>query len=101
MHLDRAGTRSRNVRCLTPDVPGVDPAGTHRDLAGSVTRVAGMTLTTSPERSTSPQPVRRRRWRWLIAGALLILALGGAFVWWFLRDDAPDAVDIGDAAAQV
>jgi polyisoprenoid-binding protein YceI len=34
--------------------------------------------------------------------ALAVLVIGvGALVWWFFRGDAPDAVSIGDAAAQV
>jgi polyisoprenoid-binding protein YceI len=32
---------------------------------------------------------------------LVIVAAGAAFVWWFLKDDAPAEVDIAQAAAQV
>ncbi len=44
---------------------------------------------------------RKRRLKILAAVAVLLIAAGAAFVWWFLRDDAPDEVSIGDAAAQV
>ncbi len=35
-----------------------------------------------------------------IIGILAVVAVAG-FVWWFLRDDAPEATSISDAAAQV
>ncbi len=37
----------------------------------------------------------------LIVGAALIVVLVGGFLFWFLRDDAPDEVNLEDAAAQV
>jgi polyisoprenoid-binding protein YceI len=37
----------------------------------------------------------------LIVGGLVVLALVVAGVFWFLRDDAPDEVNLDDAAAQV
>lgn len=38
----------------------------------------------------------------LLLGALLaIVAVGGAFVWWFFKDDAPDEVDLGAAVDSV
>ena len=47
------------------------------------------------------RPARRRTWKWAL-GALAVVVIGvGAFIWWFFRDDAPDAVSLNDAAAQV
>jgi polyisoprenoid-binding protein YceI len=44
---------------------------------------------------------RRKLLRWSL-GALAVVIIGaGAFVWWFFRGDAPDAVSIGNAVAQV
>lgn len=37
----------------------------------------------------------------LIVGAALIVVLVGGFLFWFLRDDAPDEVNLEDAAAEV
>ncbi len=40
-----------------------------------------------------------RRW-WILGGsAVVLLALVGAGLWWFLHDDAPDRVDL-DAAVE-
>lgn len=45
---------------------------------------------------------RRRRRLYLAGGAaVVLLVLAGAGVWWFLRDDAPAAVDLETAVAQV
>jgi polyisoprenoid-binding protein YceI len=50
---------------------------------------------------TEPGKPRRRRWRWTVS-ALAVVVIGiGAFLWWFFRDDAPDSVSLGAAAAQV
>jgi polyisoprenoid-binding protein YceI len=43
----------------------------------------------------------RHLWRWVAAVILVIAAAGGAFAWWFLKDDAPAEVDIAQAASQV
>jgi polyisoprenoid-binding protein YceI len=37
----------------------------------------------------------------LLAGVLVLVVAGGAFAWWFLRDDAPDEVDLGAAVESV
>jgi polyisoprenoid-binding protein YceI len=39
--------------------------------------------------------------RLVLAVTVTVLVLFGAFVWWFLRDDAPSEVDIAQAAAQI
>ncbi len=44
---------------------------------------------------------RKRLVRWSLGAFAVVIIAVGAFVWWFFRDDAPDAVSIGDAAAQV
>ena len=54
--------------------------------------------------STDPpsNPKRRRRVLTWALGALAVVVIAvGGFLWWFFRDDAPDAVSIADAAAQV
>jgi polyisoprenoid-binding protein YceI len=64
-----------------------------------------MTTTLAPESppaSQSPRTARRRRQRIIAAFvAVLIVAGAGAGVWWFLRDDAPAAVDLQAATAEV
>ena len=37
----------------------------------------------------------------VLAGVVLVAVLGGAGVWWFLRDDAPDEVDLSAAVESV
>jgi polyisoprenoid-binding protein YceI len=44
---------------------------------------------------------RRRLLRWSLSALAVIVVAAGAFVWWFFRGDAPDAVSIGNAVAQV
>jgi polyisoprenoid-binding protein YceI len=44
---------------------------------------------------------RRRLLRWSLSAVAVIVIAIGAFVWWFFRGDAPDAVSIGNAVAQV
>jgi polyisoprenoid-binding protein YceI len=44
---------------------------------------------------------RRRLLRWSLGALAVIVIASGAFVWWFFRGDAPDAVSIGNAVAQV
>ncbi len=60
--------------------------------------------TSSPTEHTDPvEPSKPRshRWRWAVS-ALAVVVIGiGAFLWWFFRDDAPDSVSLGAAAAQV
>ena len=61
-----------------------------------------MSATLTPQRtpapSRPPRPWYRQRWfvGLAIAVALLGAAAGGG-IWWFLRDDAPDAVDLESA----
>lgn len=43
----------------------------------------------------------RRLVRAALAVTVAVLVLFGAFVWWFFRDDAPNEVDIAEAASQV
>lgn len=44
---------------------------------------------------------RRGRLKLVAIIGVLAVAAVAAFVWWFLRDDAPEATNISDAAAQV
>lgn len=60
-----------------------------------------MTSTATPQRTPSAPPGRpwyRTRWFVGLAIAAVVLVAGGAGgIWWFLRDDAPDAVDLESA----
>jgi polyisoprenoid-binding protein YceI len=60
-------------------------------------------VNTSPtEPVTRAHRPRRRRWlRWSLCCLAVVVIAAGAFVWWFFRGDAPDAVSIGNAVAQV
>lgn len=53
--------------------------------------------------STDRHHTRRRRrvLVWTVAAVAVLVIAFGAFAIWFLRDDAPDEVTIGDASAQV
>lgn len=53
------------------------------------------------ETGATPDPKTSRSKAPLIVGAALIVVLVGGFLFWFLRDDAPDEVNLEDAAAQV
>lgn len=44
---------------------------------------------------------RKRPMRWALSVVAVVVIAAGAFVWWFFRGDAPDAVSIGDAVSQV
>ena len=44
---------------------------------------------------------RRRLTRTLVIATVVVVALCGAFVWWFFQGDPPGEVDIADAAAQI
>jgi polyisoprenoid-binding protein YceI len=56
----------------------------------------------TPQPETNTRVTRRKRiLRWSLSALAVVLIAVGAFVWWFFRGDAPDAVSIGDAAAQV
>jgi len=39
--------------------------------------------------------------KFAVAGLVLVAVLGGVGIWWFLRDDAPEAVDLGAAVESV
>jgi polyisoprenoid-binding protein YceI len=42
------------------------------------------------------------RWKkWLIGGGLAFIAIVGVGIWWFLRDDAPDAVSLDAAVGAI
>ena len=56
--------------------------------------------TTTPD-TNKPNPRRKRLLRWSLAALAVVVIAVGAFLCWFFRDDAPDAVSIGDAVAQV
>ena len=63
-----------------------------------------MTSTLTRPSDHDRPPRRRRRRRLLVTIAvtvLLVLAVAGTAAWWFLRGDAPAAVDLGTAAASV
>ncbi len=56
----------------------------------------------TPQPETNTRVTRRKRLlRWSLSALAVVVIAVGAFVWWFFRGDAPDAVSIGDAAAQV
>ncbi len=56
----------------------------------------------TPQPETNTRVTRRKRiLRWSLSALAVVLIAVGAFVWWFFRGDAPNAVSIGDAAAQV
>ena len=56
----------------------------------------------TPQPETNTRAKRRKRLlRWSLSALAVVIIAVGAFVWWFFRGDAPDAVSIGDAAAQV
>jgi polyisoprenoid-binding protein YceI len=60
--------------------------------------------TPSPSNSNGPiEPgkPRKRRWRWALGAFAVVAITLCAFVLWFFRDDAPDSVSIGAAAAQI
>lgn len=57
-------------------------------------------ITPQPE-STSRATRRKRVLKWSLSALAVVIIAVGAFIWWFFRGDAPDAVSIGDAAAQV
>ena len=64
-----------------------------------------MSTTVTPERdpaASPPRPWYRRRWFIITACAVVVLALAlGGAIWWYLRDDAPAAVNLESASAQV
>jgi polyisoprenoid-binding protein YceI len=37
----------------------------------------------------------------ILAGVVVLVVAGGAFTWWFLKDDAPEEVDLGAAVESV
>lgn len=51
--------------------------------------------------STAPLPQKRRLLLIGIPVAVMVVAIVAAVAWWFLRDDAPDEVNLADATAQV
>lgn len=59
------------------------------------------TIETSPSPAPSP-PRRRRRLLWAaISAVVVVAALAGLGIWWFFRDDAPDAVSLETATAGI
>ena len=60
-----------------------------------------MSTTVTPERdpaASPPRPWYRRRWFIITACAVVVLALAlGGAIWWYLRDDAPAAVNLESA----
>jgi polyisoprenoid-binding protein YceI len=64
-----------------------------------------MSTTLTPERDPAATPRRpwyRRRWFIITACVVVVLALAlGGALWWYLRDDAPAAVNLESASAQV
>ena len=72
------------------------------ESTGSSPTLAPMTATLNPQRtptpSRPPRPWYRRRWFiGLVVAVVLLGGAGGAGIWWFLRDDAPAAVDLESA----
>ncbi len=56
----------------------------------------------TPSTDPASNPKRRRRvLTWGLSALVVVLIAAGGFIWWFFRDDAPDTVNIADAAAQV
>ena len=56
----------------------------------------------TPSTDPASNPKRRRRvLTWGLSALVVVLIAAGGFTWWFFRDDAPDTVNIADAAAQV
>ena len=51
--------------------------------------------------STAPSPQKRRLLLIGIPVAVVVVAVVAAVAWWFLRDDAPDEVNLADATAQI
>jgi len=56
---------------------------------------------TSPTGATAGSSARRRRWslRYVLMGVLVLVVLGAAGVWWFLRDDAPPGATLIDRSS--
>jgi polyisoprenoid-binding protein YceI len=46
-------------------------------------------------------PAMSKSLKLVVAGILAVVLAGGAFLWWFFRDDAPDEVDLGAAVESV
>lgn len=58
-------------------------------------------MTDNPTTSTGSGATKRRRLLQIgLAGIVVALLAAGGFIWWFLKDDAPEAVSL-DTAAQV
>ena len=51
--------------------------------------------------STAPSSKKRRLLLVGISVAVVVVAVVAAVAWWFLRDDAPDEVNLADATAQI
>ena len=52
--------------------------------------------------STKPKRAGMARWKkWVLGGGVLVVVLAAVGVWWFLRDDAPKAVDLDAAVGAV
>jgi polyisoprenoid-binding protein YceI len=44
---------------------------------------------------------RKRLWLWIGVPAVVVVGLVAVVAWWFLKDDAPDEVNLADATAQI
>jgi polyisoprenoid-binding protein YceI len=53
------------------------------------------------ETEPAPTSTRRRPWRWIALGGVVLLAAAVAAVVWFFNGDAPDQADLGETAAAV
>ena len=51
--------------------------------------------------STAPSPQKRRLLLIGVPVAVVVVVVVAAVAWWFLRDDAPDEVNLADATAQI
>ncbi len=53
------------------------------------------------ETEPAPPSTRRRPWRWIALGGVMLIAAAAAAVVWLFSGDAPDQADLGETAAAV
>ncbi len=53
------------------------------------------------ETEPAPTSTRRRPWRWIALGAVLLIVVVAGAVVWFFSGDAPDQADLGETASAV